>query len=40
LEERATQAATDNSGNGIPKGAEAALFHRRAGNIAADSATD
>jgi hypothetical protein len=40
VEERATQAATDNSGNGIPKGAEAALFHRCAGNIAADSATD
>ncbi len=31
LEERTTHAATDNSGNGIPKGAEAALFHRCAG---------
>jgi len=40
VENCAAQSATDNSGDGIPKGAEAALFHRCAGNIAADSATD
>jgi hypothetical protein len=40
VENCAAQSATDNSGDGIPKGTEAALFHRCAGNIAADSATD
>jgi hypothetical protein len=40
LEERAPYAATDNAGNGIPKGAQAALFHRCPSNIAADSTTD
>jgi hypothetical protein len=40
VENCAAQSATDNSGDGIPKGAEATLFHRCAGNVAADSATD
>src|SRR5258705_7702608 len=40
VENCAAQSATDNSGDGIPEGTEAALFHRCAGNIAADSATD
>lgn len=40
LEKRAAQAAADNSRDGVPCCAQAVLFHCRAGDVAADCATD
>jgi len=40
LEKRAPKAAADNSCDGVPRCAQAVLFHRCASDVAAHSATD
>ena len=40
LEDHSTEAATDNSSDGVPHCAQAVLFHRCAGDVAADRTAD